>query len=111
VTTVVGQYGDIKADGEMAASDRDAVARCLQRDLGDDILVAYVPGWLREEKGVDSVISRPIEYETDKAYLVEVDGRDVWLPKSVVTRFVAESGADINVPQRGLAEFAGSGQA
>jgi len=111
VTTVVSQYGDIEADGEMTASDRDAVARRLQRDLADDVLLAFIPGWLRAEKRVDSVISRLIEYETDRAYLVEIGGRDVWLPKSVITRFVAESGADINVPQRGLAEFAGGGQA
>jgi len=111
VTTVVSQHGDIKADGGMTTSDRDAVARRLQRDLADDVLLAFIPGGVREEKGVDSVISRLIKYETDKAFLVEIDGRDVWLPKSVITRFVAESGADINVPQRGLAEFVGGGQA
>jgi len=109
--TAVNEYDDIKAGDEMTASDRDAVARCLQSGLQDDDLVAFIPDWLREENDIGAVIEQPIEHETEKAYLVEIHDRDVWLPKSVITRFTAEPGTVIAIPQRGLGEFAGESNA
>lgn len=105
VTVTVEEYADIQNEGA-TLSDRDTIARCLQT-ADQHQLVAFVPRWLRDEKDVDAVICQPIEHETEKAYLVEVSGRDVWLPKSVITRFVATTDATIRIPQRGLSEFAG----
>ena len=107
MAVVVEDYDDIDADGA-TASDRDAIARCLN-NAGEDDLVAYVPRWLADEKDIDTVIAEPIEYSSEKAHLVEIHDRDVWLPKSVITRFVARE--RVGIPQRGLAEFAGGGQA
>lgn len=105
MTITVEEYGDINVE-EATISDRDAIARCLQTADQED-LVAYVPGWLRDEEDIGAVIHERIEHETDDAYLVEYDGRDVWLAKSVITRFIAAQGASISIPQRGLGEFAG----
>ena len=105
MTVTVEEYDDIDVE-EATISDRDTIARCLQTADQDDI-VAFVPSWLRDEKDVDAVIHERIEHETDKAYLVDIGGRDVWLPKSVITRFVAAPGVTIAIPQRGLGEFAG----
>lgn len=105
MTVTVEEYGDINIE-EATVSDQDTIARCLQTADQDD-LVAFVPGWLRDEKDVEAVIHERIEHETDKAFLVDIGGRDVWLPKSVITRFVAATGASIAIPQRGLGEFAG----
>jgi len=109
VTTAVSEYGDIEADGgDFTISDRDAVARCLQTcGKGHKQLIAYVPGWLADEKGIDTVVDEIIKHETENAYLVVIGGNDVWLPKSVITRFVPAAGATISIPQRGLGEFAG----
>lgn len=105
MTVTVTEYADIAVE-ESTISDRDTIARCLQTaDQGD--LVAFVPSWLRDEKDLSTVVSQPIEHETDKAYLVDVDGRDVWLPKSVITRFIAAPEASIAIPQRSIGEFAG----
>jgi len=105
VTVTVEEYDDIDVE-EATISDQDAIARCLQTADQDD-LVAFVPSWLRDEKDVDAVIHERIEHETDKAYLVDIGGRDIWLPKSVITRLVAAPGATIAIPQRGLGEFTG----
>lgn len=101
----VEEYDDIDVE-EATISDQDAIARCLQTADQDD-LVAFVRDWVREEEDIGAVIHERIEHETDKAYLVDIGGRDIWLAKSVITRFVAAPGATIAIPQRGLGEFAG----
>jgi hypothetical protein len=111
VTTAVSEYEDIGGHEEMTTSDRDAMARCLQSGLRDDVLLAFVPRWLADEKDIATVVTQPIDHETDKAYLVTIDGRDVWLPKSVIERFVPTVNATISVPQRDLTDFAGGGEA
>jgi len=101
----VEEYDDIDIE-EATISDQDAIARCLQT-AGQGELVAFVPSWVREEEDIGAVINERIEHETDKAYLVDIGGRDVWLAKSVITRFVAASDVSISIPQRGLGEFTG----
>ena len=83
-------YADLISDSKLRGDDPDVVGRELQ-DLGGDTdyLVAWLPGWLVEEKDVelvgrsDNVVSGQVDYETEKAYLVVVDDETEDAPRPV----------------------------
>jgi len=83
-------YADLARDSKLRGDDPDVVGRELQ-DLGGDTdyLVAWLPGWLVEEKDVelvgrsDNVVSGQVDYETEKAYLVVVDDETEDAPRPV----------------------------
>jgi hypothetical protein len=106
-------YADLVSDRKLHGDDPDDVARELE-DVGgeEDYLVAWLPDWLAEEKGLqpvgrsENVVSGRIDHETEDAYLVK-DGRDdAWLPKSVIRVYRLAPGAEISIPQRGLTDYA-----
>lgn len=105
----VESYADIAGE-RIPVSAKDAIVDELNRHAGrDDRLIAHVPEWIIDGSDVETVgnsnvISSPIEYETEKAYLIDPDE---WLPKSVITRFVAPADARISSPQRTLADVGG----
>jgi hypothetical protein len=88
---VIKGYADLINDSKLRGDDPDVVGLEL-RELGGDTdhLVAWLPGWLVDEKDVElvgrsgNVVSGQVDYETEKAYLVVVDGDEIWLPKSVI---------------------------
>jgi len=113
---LVKGYADLISDPKLKGDDPDDVARELQ-DVGgeEDHLVAWLPDWLTEEKGLEpvgrseNVVSGRIDHETEDAYLVK-DGRDeAWLPKSVIRVSRLVPGAEISIPQRGLTDYAREG--
>lgn len=108
---VVDGYADLISNPKLRGDDPDVIARELQ-DVDEDYLVARLPDWIVDEKdvdtapGSDNVATGRVEHETNKAYLVAIGRNEVWLPKSVIRVFEAADGADLTVPQTGLAEFA-----
>ena len=112
----VDSYGDLAQRPELAGREVDTVAGQIADWPSDDWVVAWIPQWLLEEKreetgiqpvaGCETVVAGEQQAETDKAVLVEADGGEVWLPKSVVTLFEpADADVSIDIPQRGLGEF------
>ena len=78
---VIKGYSDLISDSNLRGDDPDVVGLELQELGGDtDHLVAWLPGWLVDEKDVepvgrsDNVVSGQVDCETGKAYLVVVDG-------------------------------------
>jgi hypothetical protein len=109
-------YADLISDSKLRGDDPDVVGRELQ-DLGGDTdyLVAWLPGWLVDEKDVelvgrsDNVVSGQVDYETEKAYLVVVDGDEIWLPKSVIRVYRTAGDVDLEIPLTRLDRFASNG--
>lgn len=114
--TMVKGYADLLSHPKLRGDDPDIIARELQQHgHADDWLIAWVESWLVDEKDVepvgrsDHIVSGRLDYETEKAYLL-VDGRDeIWLPKSVIRVFRAQDGADFEIPQQGISDFATEG--
>jgi hypothetical protein len=113
---LVKGYADLISDPKLKGDDPDDVARELQDGAGEeDYLVAWLPDWLTEEKGLEpvgrseNVVSGRIDHETENAYLVK-DGRDdAWLPKSVIRVYRLAGSAEISIPQQGLTDYASEG--
>ena len=109
-------YADLISDSKLRGDDPDVVGRELQ-DLGGDTdyLVAWLPGWLVDEKDVelvgrsDNVVSGQVDYETEKAFLVVVDGDEIWLPKSVIRVYRTAGDVDLEIPLTRLDSFASNG--
>ena len=109
-------YADLISDSKLRGDDPDVVGRELQ-DLGGDTdyLVAWLPGWLVDEKDVElvgrshNVVSGRVDYETEKAYLVVVDGDEIWLPKSVIRVYRTAGDVDLEIPLTTLDRFASNG--
>jgi len=120
---IIESYGDLARNPDISGRDVDIVAgQIADAEPGDDSwVICHVPTWLLEEKreetgiqpvaGSDTIVAGGIEAETDKAFLVEADGGEAWLPKSVITVFEPAEDAEIDIPQRGLSDFAPGGDA
>ena len=113
---VIKGYADLISDAKLRGDDPDIVARELQANgENDDYLVAWLPDWLVDEKDVeplgrsDNVVSGRVDYETEKAYLVVVDGDEIWLPKSVIRVYRVAGDIDLEIPQNNLDSFASNG--
>jgi len=113
---VIEGYADLINDSKLRGDDPDVVGLEL-RELGGDTdhLVAWLPGWLVDEKDVelvgrsDNVVSGQVDYETEKAYLVVVDGDEIWLPKSVIRVYRTAGDVDLEIPLTRLDSFASNG--
>ena len=57
----------------------------------------------------DNVVSARVDYETEKAYLVVVDGDEIWLPKSVIRVYRTTGDVDLEIPLTRLDSFASNG--
>jgi len=113
---VIKGYADLARDSKLRGDDPDAVGLELQ-DLGGDTdsLVAWLPDWLVDEKDVelvgrsDNVVSGQVAGETEKAFLVVVDGDEIWLPKSVIRVYRTAGDVDLEIPVTRLDSFASNG--
>jgi len=110
---VIKGYADLISDSKLRGDDPDAVGLKLQELGGDtDYLVAWLPDWLVDEKDVelvgrsDNVVSGQVDYETEKAYLVVVDGDEIWLPKSAIRVYRTAGDVDLEIPLTRLDSFA-----
>ena len=115
-TIFVDGYADLASDRKLHGMDPDVVARELsEHGHKSDWMVCWIQDWVFDEKPIEPVdgsqqlISGRIEAETDKAYLIAVGRDEVWLPKSVLRRYVTDA-EEISVPQHGLTDF-GEGSA
>jgi len=113
---VIKGYSDLISDSNLRGDDPDVVGLKLQELGGDtDHVVAWLPGWLVDEKDVepvgrsDNVVSGQVDYETEKAYLVVVDGYEIWLPKSVIRVYRTAGDVDLEIPLTRLDRFASNG--
>ena len=114
---VIKGYADLISDSKLRGDDPDVVGRELQELGGDtaDHVVAWLPDWLVDEKDVelvgrsDNVVSGQVAGETEKAYLVVVDGDEIWLPKSVIRVFRTTGDVDLEIPLTRLDSFASNG--
>ena len=113
---VVKGFDDLISDSKLRGDDPDFVGRELQELGGDtDHMVAWLPDWLVDETDVelvgrsDNVVSGQVDFETDKAYLVVVDGDVIWLPKSVIRVFHTAGDVDLEIPLTRLDRFASNG--
>lgn len=102
----VASYADLVSDDGLELQAADAIARALVQD--DAGAVVWTEAWLAAEKdiapvdGAGQVFQGSIEAETEKAWLLAVDGAEAWIPKSQARRFRATDGAEIAVPQSEL---------
>jgi len=111
----IESYGDLARRAELAGREVDIVAGQLADGPSDEWLICWLPQWLLAEKrdeaglqpvaGAETIVAGSIEAETAKAFLVEADGGEAWLPKSVITRFVPADGMEMDIPQRGLGDY------
>lgn len=96
--TRVANYGDL-IRSDLSVDEADAVARELANGAE---FVARIPDWLYGKKGFDGglagVISGELVYESEKAYLVGIEGEDVWLPKSHTQVYEATPDAELYLP-------------
>ena len=98
-TVTVSSYGDLISDDALTVASADAVAQALNDGVE---FVAHVPEWLFGAKGFDpgpeGILTGPLVYESEKAYLVEIEGKDVWLPKSAIRVYEAAPDAQLYTP-------------
>lgn len=123
-TITVSGYEDLKGDGVLTASEKDAILDAL--DDADDLLRAFwADSWLWEDKDLetshrhDTLVYGAIIASTEKAYLVtqlseeyetdEIDASDPqtdWVPKSVVRVYKADAdGINSTGPQAFLGDY------
>ncbi|AUV81282.1 hypothetical protein C2R22_06060 [Salinigranum rubrum] len=115
--TVVRGYADLASDGSLKGDDPDVIARELGACGGDSAtVVAWCPDWILDEKDIETagrshnVVAGRVGYETEKALLVATSAGEAWLPKSVIRVFETADGADLDVPQVALSDWAGDAQ-
>jgi len=112
---IIKGYADLVSERKLQGDDPDVVARELQEIGGDEYLVAWLPQWILDEKGLDpvgrseNIVSGRIDHETEDAYLVKSGRDDAWLLKSVIRVYRPAPGVEISIPQRGLTDYAGEG--
>lgn len=111
---VVGSYDELADDDFLLSAEADAIARRLN-DLGEraDYEVVVAEEWVVDQKDVDAVegsyrvMTGRVERETEKAVLLSQGRDESWIPKSCSRSYALAPGAEIDVPQQNLEEFAG----
>lgn len=117
----VGEWADIERTPESGISDRDKqrVATIFTEQSWDHVV--WIPGWLLEDKDVETVESSDhlavgdVDDYSEKAWRLWQPHRNEgaiepneFLPKSEVVVFERARGVEtIETPQQGLAAFAG----
>lgn len=99
-STTVASYGDLIAHDSLNVERADAVAHALT----DGAAVAiHAPEWLLYGSDLTpvhhpEVVGVSIERESKKAYLVDSEGGEDWLPKSQIEVFEGADDASFVVP-------------